>query len=132
MDNIFQVNAGDYLVCGQDVPNGIILFPTWVIEYINESSNVINQITNAGTVQISSQVISADYIRVYNAPGTYLAMNNANTTKNGLTGVLAYLITSQAGYIQDFSNGTFFTRIDDHVGFFSKAGRYRFDCDFNM
>jgi hypothetical protein len=26
-------------------------------------------------------------------------MNNANTTKNGLTGVLAYLITSVSGYV---------------------------------
>jgi hypothetical protein len=59
-------------------------------------------------------------------------MNNANTTKNGLTGVLAYLITSVGGYVQDFSNCTFFTRIDDHVGFISTAGKYRFDWSANI
>jgi hypothetical protein len=65
-----------------------------------------------------------DYVRIYNTPGTFLAMNNANTTKNGLTNVLAYLIQGVSGYVQDFSTGSFFTRIDDHVGFFSKAGTY--------
>jgi hypothetical protein len=40
-----------------------------------------------------------DYLRIYNTPGNAIAMNNANTTKNGLTGVLAYLITSVAGYV---------------------------------
>lgn len=50
LDNIFNVNAGDYLVCGQDIPNGIILFPNYIIEYINESNSIINQTTNTGTV----------------------------------------------------------------------------------
>ena len=59
-------------------------------------------------------------------------MNNANTTKNGLTGVLAYLITSVSGYVQDYSNSTFFTRIDDHTGFISIGGKYRFDWSANI
>jgi hypothetical protein len=34
-------------------------------------------------------------------------MNNANTTKNGLTNVLAFLILTTPGYIVDLSSGTF-------------------------
>lgn len=65
-----------------------------LIEYINESSNVVNQITNTGTVSYTSAPLVLDYIRIYNTPGNSTAMNTANTTKNGLTNVLAYLITS--------------------------------------
>lgn len=58
-------------------------------------------------------------------------MNNANTTKNGLTNVLAFCILTQTGYIVDLSTGTFATRIDDHVLLITKAGKYRFDFDCN-
>jgi hypothetical protein len=51
-------------------------------------------------------------------------MNNVNTTKNGLTNVLAFLILTQAGYIVDLSTGTFANRIDDHVLLITKAGKY--------
>lgn len=59
-------------------------------------------------------------------------MASGSVTKNGLSGVLPYLITSVSGYVQDFSNCTFFTRIDDHVGFFSVGGKYWFDWSANV
>jgi len=89
-------------------------------------------VTNTGSVSFTSTPTTLDYIRIYNSTGNFLAMNNANTTKNGLTGVLAYLIQSVAGYIQDYSASTFFTWIDDHVGLFTKAGTYWFDFDANI
>jgi hypothetical protein len=56
-------------------------------------------VTNTGSVSFTSTPTTPDYVRIYNTPGNFIAMNNANTTKNGLTNVLAYLIQSQAGYV---------------------------------
>ena len=132
LDNIFNVTAGDFLVCGQAVPNAAWTYPSWIIEYLNESNSIIHQTTNTGSVTFNQLPLVIDYLRIYNTPGNAIAMNNANTTKNGLSGVLAYLIQSVNGYVQDFSNSTFFTRIDDHVGFFTKGGKYWFDWDANI
>ncbi len=58
-------------------------------------------------------------------------MNNANTTKNGLTNALAFLILTTPGYIVDLSSGTFAQWIDDHVLLITKSGKYWFDFDCN-
>jgi hypothetical protein len=62
LDNIFNITSGQYLVCGQAVPNAAWSYPSWVIEYINESSNVINQTTNTGTVTFNQSPLVLDYL----------------------------------------------------------------------
>ncbi len=57
-----QLNAGDYLMfCGLNT--GLTISKQSVlIEYINESSNVVNQITNVGTINYTPNQIITDYI----------------------------------------------------------------------
>lgn len=105
---------------------------SYYIRYIPENSNIVNQITNTGTVTYTQTPFVTDFFRIYNTAGNALAMDNQYLTLNGVAGTLAYLIQTQTAYILDFSNCTFFTRISDRVGQFTKSGKYKFDFHVNM
>jgi hypothetical protein len=54
ISTIQNVNANDYLVLESTVVNGVFQYAQFLIEYINESSNVINQVTNTSNVTFTS------------------------------------------------------------------------------
>lgn len=91
---IIDIITNEFMVVATSAPGTAYYNVSYFIEYIDESTNIVNQVTNTGSVTFSSTPTVLDYIRIYNTPSNALAMNNANTTKNGLTNVLAYLITS--------------------------------------
>lgn len=125
ISTILEVNANDYLVFGPDVPNAVMQYVQLLIEFLNESNSIINQVTNTGTVTITSSTGPAEYYRCYfNSAGGASAWP-APTTTNGVTAASQWLIETQTAFIQDFTNSaTIFQKITNYVGKILKSGKY--------
>jgi len=53
------------MVMNSTIPNGVFQYLHFRLEYINESSNIVNQITNTGTVTFTSSPTTIDFYRSY-------------------------------------------------------------------
>ena len=121
---IIDIVANEFMVVQTSFPGTAYYNCSYFIEYIDESSNVVNQITNTGNVTFSSIPTTIDFYKSYTTNNGFTSWPPPIANLNGLQVPYQWLIDTQAKYIQNYSMCTSLTKITNYVGQITKSGHY--------
>ena len=117
---VLEFAANEFIMFGCSSASGSAWSINLTIEYINESSNIIQQITNTGSVTFSSTSGSLEAYRWF---GPW----NSTAALSGVTNAAISWLNTTAGTSVDNSKNTFWTEVTTYVGAITKAGTYKFE-----
>jgi len=96
---IIDIVANEFMVIATSAPGTGYYNVSYFIEYIDESSNVVNQITNTGTVTFTNTPTIIDFYKSYCINNGFTCWPAPTANLYGLQSVYQWLIDTQTNYI---------------------------------